>query len=165
MEALLGTPISIAQLIAAKLIPYFLLGLFSMLMSVGVAISIYGIPFQGSILALLTISASFLSAALGQGLLISAATKNQFVSIQFSLLSGFLPSLLLSGFLFEISSMPLPIQYLTYLVPARYLIPSLETVFLTGDVWSLFWPNIAAMFGFGTFFFWRAARVTKRIVA
>jgi ABC-2 type transport system permease protein len=165
MEAVLATPIAIGELIAAKLLPYFLLGMLSMVLCVAVAIHIYAIPFRGSFFSLLMISAAFLSASLGQGLLISAATKNQFAATQFSLLSGFLPSLLLSGFLFEISSMPVVIQWLSYLVPARYLIPPLETVFLTGDVWPLFWPNIFAMLGFGAFYFWRAARVTKRIVA
>ena len=165
MEAVFATPIGNGDLIAAKLLPYFLLGLISMLLCVVVAIFMYQIPFRGSFVALFCISASFLSASLGQGLLISAATKNQFASTQFSLLSGFLPSLLLSGFLFEISSMPVAIQWLTYIVPARYLIPSLETVFLTGDVWAIFWPNIGIMLVFGLFFFWRAARVTQRIVA
>jgi ABC-2 type transport system permease protein len=165
MEAILATPIAIAEVIAAKLIPYFLLGLGSTLLCVLVAIFVYDIPFRGSFLALFAVSAAFLSASLGQGLLISAATKNQFASTQFSLLSGFMPSLLLSGFLFEISSMPTVIQWLTYLVPARYLIPSLETIFLTGDVWPIFWPNILIMLGFGIFFFWRSARITKRIVA
>ncbi len=165
MEALFATPIEIWELIAAKLLPYFVLGLVSMLLCVMVAIFIYDIPFRGSFVALFCISASFLSASLGQGLLISAATKNQFASTQFSLLSGFLPSLLLSGFLFEINSMPTAIQWLTYIVPARYLIPPLETVFLTGDVWPIFWPNIGIMLAFGVFFFWRCARVTKRIVA
>lgn len=102
---------------------------------------------------------------LGQGLLISAGTKNQFVSTQFALLSGFLPSLLLSGFLFEINSMPTAIQWLTYIVPARYLIPPLQSVFLVGDIWSMFLPNILALMGFGGFFFLRVTRAIKRQIA
>jgi ABC-2 type transport system permease protein len=165
MEGLLATPISIPSLVINKVLPYFILGLASTAICVVVAVLGYGLPFRGSILALFAISASFLAAVLGQGLLISAATKNQFVSTQFALLSGFLPSLLLSGFLFEIDSMPQPIQWLTYIVPARYLIPPLQSVFLVGDVWRLFLPNIAILLAFGGFFFWRVMRSIKRTIA
>ncbi len=165
MEGLLATPISIPSLVINKLIPYFVLGLASTAICVAVAVFGYGLPFRGSIFALLLISSSFLTAVLGQGLLISAATKNQFVSTQFALLSGFLPSLLLSGFLFEIDSMPQAIQWLTYIVPARYLIPSLQSVFLVGDVWPLFLPNIAILFGFGAFFYLRVTRAILRTIA
>jgi ABC-2 type transport system permease protein len=103
--------------------------------------------------------------ALGQGLLISAATKNQFLASQLAMLSAFLPSFLLSGFLFEIRSMPIAIQYITNVVPARWLIPCLQTVFLAGDLWSLFVPNIAIMVGFGVLFLGLAARNTSKRVA
>ena len=125
----------------------------------------FGVPFRGSPLALLAISSAFLFPALGQGLLISAATRNQFVASQVALLSAFLPTMLLSGFLFEISSMPKPIQAITYLVPSRYLIPQLQTVFVAGDDWSLFLPNIAALLGFGTLFFILTVRATRRRIA
>ncbi|MDP3677010.1 MAG: ABC transporter permease [Novosphingobium sp.] len=165
MEGLLASPIPVPLLVAAKLFPYFVLGLAATAVCVGVAIVAYDLPFRGTFPALLLISAAFLSAVLGQGLLISAGTRNQFVSTQFALLSGFLPSLLLSGFLFEIDSMPQPIQYLTYIVPARYLIPPLQSVFLTGDIWAIFWPNAAIMFGFGAFFFWRVTKAIGRTIA
>ncbi len=100
--------------------------------------------------------------ALGLGLFISSATKNQFVASQLALLASFLPTFLLSGFLYEISSMPVWIQAITYAVPARYLIPPLQTLFLTGDIWSHFLPNIAIMIGFGFLFFYLSFRVTKR---
>lgn len=160
MEGLLATPIPVPVLVASKLLPYFGLGLASTMVCVSVAVFAYGLPFRGSPFSLLLIAAAFLSTVLGQGLLISALTRNQFVSTQFALLSGFLPSLLLSGFLFEIDSMPLPIQWLTYVVPARYLIPSLQSVFLVGDLWTLFLPNLLALSGFGLLLF---ARVTKAI--
>ncbi len=165
MEGLLSTPISIPALVLNKLVPYFVLGLASTGICVAFAVFFYDLPFRGSILALFVISASFLTAVLGQGLLISAATKNQFVSTQFALLLGFLPSLLLSGFLFEIDSMPQPIQWLTYIVPARYLIPSLQSVFVVGDVWKLFLPNIAILLSFGAFFFFRVMRAITRTIA
>jgi ABC-2 type transport system permease protein len=164
MEGLLSTPIPIPALVLSKLLPYYVLGLASTAICVAVAVFGYGLPFRGSLLALFVIASAFLAAVLGQGLLISAATKNQFVSTQFALLSGFLPSLLLSGFLFEIDSMPTAIQWLTYIVPARYLIPPLQSVFLVGDVWSMFLPNILALLAIGGFFFLRVTRaITRRI--
>ena len=165
MEGLLATPIPIHALVLSKLVPYFVLGLGSTALCVAFAVFGYGLPFRGSLASLFLISSAFLSAVLGQGLMISAATKNQFAATQFALLSGFLPSLLLSGFLFEIDSMPTAIQWLTYIVPARYLIPSLQSVFLVGDVWPLFLPNIAVMLGFGLFFFWRVNRAITRTIA
>ncbi len=165
MEGLLASPVSIAALVAAKVLPYFLLGLASTAVCVGVAVFAYGVPFEGSLLALLVISSTFLTATLGQGLLISAATRSQFVSAQFALLSGFMPSLLLSGFLFEIDSMPVALQYISYIVPARYLIPSLQSVFLAGDLWPMILSNAAIMLGIGAFLFYRVTRSIGRTIA
>lgn len=165
MEALMATPISMAEFVASKVVPYFLLGLASMAVCTVVAISLFGVPFRGSLAALLAISSAFLLPALGLGLFISSATRNQFVASQIALLSAFLPTLLLSGFVFEISSMPWPIQALTYAVPARYLIPALQTVFLAGDLWELILPDIAIMIGFGFLFFFLSFRVTRRRIA
>lgn len=165
MEGLLASAIPVRVLVMAKLVPYYVLGLAATGLCVLFAIAVYGLPFRGSVLALFVIASAYLAAVLGQGLLISAATKNQFVSTQFALLSAFLPSLLLSGFLFEIDSMPRPIQWLSYLVPARYLVPSLQTVFLAGDVWAVFIPNLAVMLGMGVFFFSRVASAIPREIA
>jgi ABC-2 type transport system permease protein len=162
MEAMMATPISMAEFIASKVIPYFLLALVSMALCTAIAVFAFGVPFRGSILALLAIASAFLMPALGLGLFISAATKNQFVASQIALLTAFLPTFLLSGFIFEIGSMPLPIRIITYAVPARYLIPSLQTVFLAGDYWGLILPNIAIMLGFGLLFFLLSFRVTRR---
>lgn len=162
MEAMLATPISMAEFIASKVMPYFVLGLAAMALCTVLAITVFGVPFRGSVLALLAIASAFLLPALGLGLFISAATKNQFVASQIALLTGFLPTFLLSGFLYEIASMPRPIQAITYAVPARYLIPSLLSVFLAGDIWSVILPNIAIMLSFGALFFLMAFRVTRR---
>ena len=162
MEAMMATPISMTEFIASKVIPYFLLAQASMALCAVIGVWVFGVPFRGSVLALFAISSAFLMPALGLGLFISAATKNQFVASQVALLSAFLPTFLLSGFIFEIGSMPWPIQALTYIVPARYLIPSLETVFLAGDQWGLILPNIGIMLVFGLVFFTLSFRVTRR---
>jgi len=165
MEALMATPVSSVELLLGKLIPYFLLGLASMTLCAAIAVFAFHVPFRGSVAALYAISSAFLLPALGQGLLISAATKNQFLASQLALLSSFLPTFLLSGFLFEISSMPTVIQWITYIVPARWLIPSLQSVFLTGDLWPMFARSIAILVGFGVVMLALAVRATRKRVA
>lgn len=162
MEAVLSTPASVMEILIGKLLPYFALGMVATLGSAALAVFVFEVPLRGSLLALLTISAVFLIPALGQGLLISSITKNQFLASQIALFSGFLPAFLLSGFLFEIDAMPLPIQIITYLIPARYFVSSLQTVFLAGDVWSVFLPDLAAMLAIGVFFFAMAKRKTRK---
>ena len=160
MEAIMATPVGMPEFLATKVIPYFLLGLGSMTLCAVLAIFLFGVPFRGSPLALLALASAFLVPALGQGLLISAVTRNQFVASQVALISAFLPAMMLSGFLFEIASMPVLIRGLTYIVPARYLIPSLQSVFLVGDLWGLFLRNILILLGFGALFFTLAIRAT-----
>lgn len=161
----MATPLRRFELMATKVVPYFVLGLGSMTVCTLLAVFVFGVPFRGSPLALLAIASAFLVPALGQGLFISSATKNQFVASQVALLTAFLPSLMLSGFLFEISSMPRWVQAITYVVPSRYLIPSLQTVFLTGDDWGMFGRDIAVMLGFGALFFALAIGATRWRIA
>ena len=161
----MATPVTAWELLAGKIVPYFLLGLASMSLCVGLAVFLFGVPFRGSVVALYALSAAFLMPALGQGLLISAVTKNQFLASQVALLSGFLPSFLLSGFIFEINSMPLPIQYISMIVPARYLIPSLQSVFLAGDIWPMFLRSMLILIGFGLALFAIAIRKTAKRIA
>ena len=165
MEAVLATPIGMGEFILSKVLPYFALGIGSMALCAVLAVAVFGVPFRGSVLALLVIGSAFLVPALGQGLLISALTKNQFVASQVALLLAFLPALMLSGLLYEISSMPRWVQMVSYALPPRYLIPCLLTVFLAGDDWRLFLPNIAVLLGFGVVFFAATIRVTRRRVA
>ena len=162
MEAMMATPVGALQLLAGKLIPYYVLALASMSVCTAIAVWLFGVPLRGSIPALFLVVTAFLFPALGQGLLISAVAKNQFVAAQAALLSGFLPAMLLSGFVFEIASMPKIIQWISYLVPARYLIPCLQSIFLAGDIWPLFLPNIAILVVIGGVLFAIAARNTKK---
>jgi len=162
MEAMMVTPVSVGELLAGKIVPYFVLGLAAMAMCTVIAVTLFGVPFRGSIWALLVISAAFLCPALGQGFLISAVAKNQFVASQLALVTGFMPATLLSGFVFEINSMPLPIQWISAIVPARYFVSSLQTVFLAGDIWSLLLPHIAVMLVIGLIFFGLAGLNTRK---
>jgi ABC-2 type transport system permease protein len=141
MEALMATPINRAEFLLGKIIPYFALGMIAMSLAVAAAVFIFGVPFRGSVTALMLISAAYLLTMLPLGLLISTVTGNQFAASQAALVAAFLPALLLSGFIFEIDSMPLPIRLLTRILPARYFVSSLQTLFLAGDVASVLVPN------------------------
>ena len=162
MEGLFSTPATIAEIILGKLIPYFILGLVATAISALLAVWVFGVPLRGSVFALMLLAAVFLIPALGLGLLISTIARNQFIAAQLALLSGFLPAYLLSGFLFEISSMPKIIQLITHIVPARYFNTGLQTVFLAGDVWPLLLPSLGAMALLGTLLFAVVVRKTRK---
>lgn len=109
-------------------------GMLSLTLSVAAIILVFHVPFRGSFLLLGASGAEFLLSALGLGLFISTVAKNQFVACQIAFLAAFMPSLMLSGFIFEISSMPAWIQYICNIIPAKYFITCLHSLFLVGNV-------------------------------
>lgn len=153
MEALMSTPASKGEIILSKLIPYFILGIMAVLGCTLLAVEFFGVPLAGSLAALLLVSSTFLLPALGLGLLISVVSQSQFQAASMGLLLGFMPTLLLSGFVYEIQSMPVPIQWITQMVPARHFVASLQTLFLAGDVWTDLVPNMLSMLGLGVLLF------------
>ncbi len=164
MEALMATPIKVHELILGKVIPYYFLGMGSMLLCVFITTVIFQVPFRGSLPALLVVSSIFLFASLGMGLFISTLARNQFVASQAATTAAFLPSLMLSGFIFEISSMPTIIQLLTYILPARYFVSSLKTLFLVGDVWSVLIFDMACIAVVALLFFLlTSSKTVKRL--
>ncbi|MGE4279429.1 MAG: ABC transporter permease [Magnetospirillum sp.] len=161
MEALIATPVGRFELLVGKLAPYFVLGMGGMALSVLVGMSVYDVPFRGSWWVLTLCSALYMACSLAMGLLISTIAKNQFVAGQVALIAAFLPAFMLSGFVFEPSSMPLPIELLSRIVAARYFVTILQTLFLAGDVWSVIWPNSLALLAIATFFLaltWKRTR-------
>ncbi len=145
MEALLVTPVAMREILLGKLIPYFVLGMGGMSLSVAMAVWVFGVPLRGSLAVLFGAAALFLVTALGMGLLISIVARNQFVAGQVAIIATFLPAFILSGFIFDIGSMPNVIQAITHLIAARYLVTILQTVFLAGDLWVVILPNAAAL--------------------
>jgi ABC-2 type transport system permease protein len=141
METLMATPVKAWEILLGKIIPYFLLGLGGLALSVAMAVWLFQVPLRGSIWVLVLCSALFLLASLGMGLLISIAARNQFIAGQIAIIVTFLPAFLLSGFIFDIGSMPTIVQAVTYLVAARYYVAILQTLFLAGNVWAVIWPN------------------------
>jgi ABC-2 type transport system permease protein len=161
MEALMVTPLHRREILAGKLIPYFVLGMGGMLFSVALAVWQFNVPLRGSFWLLVVSSALFMLVALAIGLLISIVSKNQFVAGQLAIIVTFLPAFILSGFLFDINSMPGWIQLITHLVPARYFVAILQTLFLAGDVWPVVLANMGALLIMLLFFFalvWRKFR-------
>ncbi len=161
MEALMATPVSLLELLLGKLIPYFLLGMGGMALSVCMALWLFAVPLEGSLGLLILASALFLLVALGMGLLISTVARNQFVAGQIAIIVTFLPAFILSGFIFDIGSMPEPIQFMTHIVAARYFVALLQTLFLAGNVPEVILTNAAALLLMALIFFgltWRQSR-------
>ena len=162
MEALIVTPVQVGELLLGKLIPYFTLGMGGMALATAMAILVFDVPFRGSFLVLTGISALFMLAALGMGLLISTLAKNQFVAGQVAIITAFLPAFILSGFIFDIGSMPEVVQLITHIVPARYFVAALQTLFLAGTVWPIILPNAAALIIMAALFLGLTRRRTRK---
>ncbi len=137
MEALMATPITIGEIIVSKIIPYFLLCVISMVFAMIYGIFIFEMPCEGSFFAISLISSVFIMVSLLIGLIISTTAKDQFVAAMGTSLVTFLPAMMLSGFVFEIKSMPTWVQFFTYCFPARYYVSSIRTLCLVGDVWPI----------------------------
>ncbi|KEA51824.1 membrane protein [Mangrovibacter sp. MFB070] len=142
MEALLSTEVTRTELLLCKLVPYYFLGMLAMLLCMLVSVFILGVPWRGSLLILFLITSLFLLSTLGMGLLISTLTRNQFNAAQVALNAAFLPSIMLSGFIFQIDSMPAIIRIVTYIIPARYFVSTLQTLFLAGNITSVLVVNV-----------------------
>lgn len=145
MEALMVTPVSMTEVLLGKLVAYFTLGTGGMLLTVGLAVWLFEVPLHGSFWVLWLCASLFLLAALGMGLTISTLARSQFVAGQIALIATFLPAFLLSGFIFDIGSMPAGVQVITQAIVARYFVAIVQTLFLAGDVWSVIVPNALAL--------------------
>ena len=152
MEALMVTPVSILEILLGKILPYFIMGMGGMALSVAMAVWVFAVPLRGSLLVLVLTASVFLLVSLGIGLLISIIARNQFVAGQIAIIVTFLPAFLLSGYIFDIASMPRPVQVITHAVAARYFIAILQSCFLAGDVWAVIGPNLAALVFMAVFF-------------
>ena len=162
MEALLSTAVTRSELLLSKVLPYYALGMVSMLLCLLVAVALFGVPFRGSLLLLLVYTTLFLGSALGLGLLLSTVLRNQFNAAQAALNAAFLPATMLSGFVFEIASMPAPVRAVTYLIPARYFISSLQTLFQAGFVGRILMDDFLFLTASAAFFLGLSALSTRR---
>ena len=145
LESLFVTPVRSDEILLGKTLPYFLLGLIGLALCIVAAKYLFHVPLRGTLPVLLGASTLYVLVALGIGLLISSAVKNQMVASQLAMLVTFMPALMLSGFLFDLRSMPAPIRLITYVLPARYYVTLLQTIFLAGNVWRVIVPNMLVL--------------------
>ena len=151
METLMTTPIRSWELIAGKMIPYLFIGLFDVLMTASVGYFLFDVPIKGSFLEFYLLALLFLTGTTGLGILISTATKVQVLSVQVAMVVTYLPSFILSGFIFPIQNMPLLLQGITYLIPAKYLIVIVKGIALKGVGVSMLWTQILFLLIFTIF--------------
>jgi ABC-2 type transport system permease protein len=165
LEALFVTPVRPGEILLGKIIPYFALGMVGLALCLLSGRFLFHIPFRGSIWLLIATSALYLLVALAAGLSISSATKSQFVASQITLVATFLPAFLLSGFMFDLRSVPAAVRLLTYILPARYYVTLLQTIFLAGNVWGIVLPaaGVLAMMAAGLLLLARA--LTRKTLA
>jgi ABC-2 type transport system permease protein len=162
MEALLASPVTKLEMLLSKLLPYYALGIVSLFSCVAVSVFLLHVPFRGSLLALWMVGSLFLGSALGLGLLLSTVTRNQFNAAMAALNAAFLPALILSGFIYEIRSMPQVIRGVTYIVPARYFVSALQTLFQAGDIWPVLVKAMLFLTAASAFFIGLTALKTRR---
>lgn len=162
MEALLASPVTRVELLLSKILPYYGLGMVSLLICVGVAHWILKVPFRGSLTAIWVTGSFFLLSVLGIGLAISSGMRNQFNAAQAALNAAFLPAVMLSGFIYEISSMPPVLRAVTHIIPARYFVSSMQTIFQAGSLWKLLLPDILMLMGTTVVFLGLTAKLTRR---
>jgi ABC-2 type transport system permease protein len=165
MEALFVTPVRPDEILLGKTIPYFVLGLIGLALCLLAAKFLFHVPFRGSVTVLSGVSMLYLLVALAIGLLISSSIKSQFVASQIALLVTFLPAVMLSGFLFDLRSMPAVVRLITYALPARYYVTLLQTIFLAGDIWTVIVQNAAILAGMAVAFLFLTRRATQKRLA
>jgi ABC-2 type transport system permease protein len=148
MEQLISTPVTPREIILGKLLPYFALGMLDVAIAVGMGEFLFRVPLRGSAALIFFAAAIFLAGVLSLGMMISIVARSQLLATQLAMLLTFLPSFLLSGFVFSIGSMPTAIRLVTYVVPSRYLVTILKGVYLKGVGFSVLWGEAALLAGF-----------------
>ncbi|TFH40966.1 MAG: ABC transporter permease [Chrysiogenales bacterium] len=148
METLITTPVRAYEVVLGKLIPYILIGMFDVICAISIGYFVFDVPFRGSFAELILVAVLFLIGTSSVGILISTATRVQVLSIQFAIIVTYLPSFILSDFIFPIQNMPLVIQLITYIIPAKYMIVVLKGIILRGVGVSALWTQIIFLFVF-----------------
>ncbi|UTY56318.1 ABC transporter permease [Massilia sp. erpn] len=162
LEALFVSPVRPVEILLAKIIPYFCVGMGGLALCLLAARFLFHVPMQGSLTVFLLCSMLYLFVAVGMGLLISSITRNQFLASQAALLSSFMPSLMLSGFLFDLRNVPAVIRYIGNILPATYFMELMRTLFLAGNVWPLILRDCAILAAYAVLLLGLARAVTRK---
>jgi ABC-2 type transport system permease protein len=164
MEQLISTPVRKTELILGKLIPYFFIGIFDLALSVAMGTLLFGVPLRGNGLLLFSLAGLFLLGAICQGFVVSIVTRNQLLSSQISIILSYLPAFILSGFIYPISNMPLVVQLVTYVFPARYIVSILKGIFSKGIGLEILWMEALLLGVYAlAMIFWAHKRFQKRV--
>jgi ABC-2 type transport system permease protein len=158
MEQLISTPVRPVELLLGKLVAYFAIGVVNVIISLIFALMVFRVPFQGNPIELAIICAIFLFGVLCLGILISTLAKSQTLAYQFAMLTSFLPAFLLSGFIYAIENMPVVIQVISHIVPAKYFVTALKGIFLKGVGFRVLWLEVAMLSAYSLIVFVLAAR-------
>ena len=165
MEQLITTPLKPLELIIGKLTPYFVIGMLDVALAVLMGRFLFDVPLRGNAALVFGMAALFLPGALAMGMLISIITRSQLLASQLAMVLTFLPSFLLSGFMYAIANMPEPIQVLTHLIPSRYFVTILKNVYLKGAGLEIIWAEAVFLFFFGVIMVFIAnKKLKKRLV-
>ena len=162
MEQLASTPVKEVEIVLGKLLPYLAIGFFDVILVVGAGIVFFQVPFNGNPFLLGILSILFLLGALGVGIFISSVAGSQVFAMQAALVATYLPAILLSGFMYDIAGMPLVLQGVTFLVPARYFIVVTRGILLKGVGMGALWPQAVAMLVFAVVGLGLATRTFKK---
>jgi ABC-2 type transport system permease protein len=162
LEALFVTPVRPAEILLAKIIPYFTVGMGGLALCLLAARFLFAVPMLGSLPVIVIGSMLYLLVAVGIGLVISSVTRNQFLASQVALISSFMPSLMLSGFLFDLRNVPVAIRVVGQVLPATYFMELIRTLFLAGDVWPLVLRNCAILAAYALALMALARFVTRK---
>ena len=161
MESLLTTKASKLQILLSKYVAYYCLALGSAIFCTFLSVVVFDVPFRGSFLVYLLTSSLFLFVSIGMGFIISTLTRNQFLASVAASMFGFLPAVMLSGGLFEITSMPKIIQPLTAVIPATHFVPIIKNLFMAGNIWPIIWQNSVFLLFYGLAMFALLYGITK----
>ncbi len=142
MEQLAATPVSRTEVILGKLVPYLVIGLIDVAIAVILGVFVFGVPFRGNLLTFALGTTVFLVGVLGLGTLLSTGLKSQLLASQAAIFATYLPALLFSGFMYTISNMPVALQWISRVIPARYYVSFTRGVFLKGNGLDVLWPAI-----------------------
>jgi drug efflux transport system permease protein len=162
MEQLLSTPLRPVEMVLGKMMAYFVVGLIDSAIALVVGLYVFEVPLRGSILLLGASICLFLFGALFWGIFVSAVSKTQLEAYQLGLLSSFLPAFMLSGFVYAIETMPVPIQAITHIIPSRYIVTIMKGVFLKGVGAAVLWYELGFLALYGVVVFFLATRKMKQ---
>lgn len=162
LEALFVTPVRPVEILLAKIIPYFAVGMLGLALCLLSARYLFAVPMYGSLVVVVFASMLYLIVAVSLGLVISSVTRNQFLASQVALIATFMPSMMLSGFLFDLRNVPTAVWVIGHLLPATYFMDLIKTLFLAGDVWPLVWRNCAILLAYAVGLLLVARAVTRK---